>query len=175
MPAPISLNSGACSITCEATPLRASASAAPSPPMPPPMIKTGGFFPSALMFGTPPKRSWTSHFQRIQARGKGKPAPARQIGAAAATRKHRQVEKNARYCKKARVHAAEEPRDDNMAAQGLAKFVLAARVDGVRDADCRDCGKCTKLSLQDHHHHCTCRARRSDRRAWARTRQTFLG
>ena len=40
MPAPISLNSGACSISCEAIPLRASASAAASPPMPPPTMRT---------------------------------------------------------------------------------------------------------------------------------------
>src|SRR5437763_759431 len=44
MPAPISLNSGACSMTCDGTPLRDSASAAPRPPIPPPTISTGGVF-----------------------------------------------------------------------------------------------------------------------------------
>ena len=40
MPAPISLNSGACSMSCEGIPLRDSASAAASPPMPPPTMMT---------------------------------------------------------------------------------------------------------------------------------------
>ena len=41
MPAPISLNSGACSSTCTGMPLRDSASAADNPPMPPPTTRTG--------------------------------------------------------------------------------------------------------------------------------------
>src|SRR5262245_57909622 len=41
MPAPISPNCGACSSTTERNPLRASASAAASPPMPPPAMTTG--------------------------------------------------------------------------------------------------------------------------------------
>ena len=40
MPAPISLNSDACSMTCDGMPLRASAKAAASPPIPPPTIRT---------------------------------------------------------------------------------------------------------------------------------------
>jgi hypothetical protein len=41
MPAPISLNSAACSITCTGMPLRDSASAVERPAIPPPTIRTG--------------------------------------------------------------------------------------------------------------------------------------
>src|SRR5688572_8344672 len=44
MPAPISPNCGACSSTIERKPLRASASAAARPPMPPPAMTTGRAF-----------------------------------------------------------------------------------------------------------------------------------
>src|SRR5262245_1000 len=44
MPAPISPNCGACSSTTERKPLRASASAAARPPMPPPAMTTGRGF-----------------------------------------------------------------------------------------------------------------------------------
>src|SRR6185503_11781781 len=44
MPAPISPNCGACSRTIERKPLRASASAAARPPMPPPAMTTGSLF-----------------------------------------------------------------------------------------------------------------------------------
>src|SRR5437763_11243173 len=44
MPAPISPNSGACSSTTLRKPLRASASAAARPPMPPPAMITGSLF-----------------------------------------------------------------------------------------------------------------------------------
>src|SRR3954468_17436305 len=44
MPAPISPNCGACSSTMLLNPLRASASAAARPPMPPPAITTGFLF-----------------------------------------------------------------------------------------------------------------------------------
>src|SRR3954468_22286165 len=44
MPAPISPNCGACSSTMLLKPLRASASAAARPPMPPPAITTGSLF-----------------------------------------------------------------------------------------------------------------------------------
>src|SRR6185503_3550390 len=44
MPAPISPNCGACSRTTERKPLRASASAAARPPMPPPAMTTGSWF-----------------------------------------------------------------------------------------------------------------------------------
>src|SRR3954471_472313 len=49
MPAPISPNCGACSSTMLLKPLRASASAAARPPMPPPAMITGDLFRGALL------------------------------------------------------------------------------------------------------------------------------
>src|SRR6516164_1525324 len=48
MPAPISLKAAACSITCEAMPWRASASAAVNPPRPPPTMRTCSFFQEVM-------------------------------------------------------------------------------------------------------------------------------
>ena len=53
MPAPISLNSGACSSTCTGMPLRDSASAVASPPMPPPTTSTGASFAVMLILSRP--------------------------------------------------------------------------------------------------------------------------
>src|SRR3954463_14552901 len=49
MPAPISPNCGACSRTMLLKPLRASASAAARPPMPPPAMTTGSLFRGVLL------------------------------------------------------------------------------------------------------------------------------
>src|SRR4051812_15379573 len=49
MPAPISPNCGACSSTMLLKPLRASASAAARPPMPPPAMITGDLFRGVLL------------------------------------------------------------------------------------------------------------------------------
>src|SRR5689334_1976426 len=49
MPAPISPNCGACSSTMLLKPLRASASAAARPPMPPPAMMTGDLFRGVLL------------------------------------------------------------------------------------------------------------------------------
>src|SRR5215471_15679420 len=48
MPAPISLKAAACSITCEAMPWRANASAAVNPPRPPPTMRTCSFFQEVM-------------------------------------------------------------------------------------------------------------------------------